>query len=162
MATDYGIKIATPGVDAQTATAANLLMNMTYPIAKLDITKAASFQNITIAFNNDPPEPGVGLTNSTLIYSFPHGYSYVPQVWSMITEIVPPTSQTPYQTYNQDRMLLSVKTFEGVDSASIAVRTDATNVNIYVDKYRLSGVAGSLVPCVVKLRVYVFAQDITS
>ena len=166
MANDYGIKISAPGYDARSATNLQLLLNMEYPIAKLDTTNIVSFQDILLTFVNDPPEPAVpGVTPATtLVYSFNHGYSYTPQVWSLINVVVPPPSSMPtYDVFNQEQALLSILTI--VDYASLRIVTDATKVYFYVDKYQ-SGLPGGgpnpLGSCQVKIRVYVFVQDITS
>lgn len=158
---DYGIKISTPGVDARTATDLQLLLNMKYPIAKLDTTNVASFQDVTLTFATDPPEPGAGNTNSTTVYSYAHGYTYVPQLWSMLTVTVPPTSQPIQQPYSQEFIVLSQKT--PVDIAILRIRADATNITYIVEKSQGGApVANPLQPCVVKVRTYVFVQDITS
>ena len=160
---DYGIKVSLDGVDARTATDAQLLLNMKYPIAKLDTTNVASFRNVTLTFVNDPPEPALDTSNSTTVYSFAHGYTYVPQMWSMITMLVPPASRTILEPYNQDTMLLASTTL--ADLARLYVRADATNISYIVDKSR-SSLPGNgpnpLAPCVLKIRTYVFVQDITS
>lgn len=160
---DYGLKISAPGFDARTAAASNLLLNMQYPIAKLDSTNGVSFRDVTLTFVNDPPEPALDTSNSTTVYSFAHGYSYVPQMWSMITMITPPASRTILEAYNQDYMTLAEVT--PADIAVLYVRADANNIMYIVDKTR-SSLPGNgpnpLAPCVIKVRTYVFVQDITS
>jgi len=160
---DYGIKISAPGYDARTAANLQLLLNMKYPIAKLDTTNGVSFRDITLTFVNDPPEPALDTSNSLTVYSFAHGYNYVPQMWSMITMITPPASRTILEPYNQDYMTLAQTTF--ADIAMLYIRADATNINYIVDKSR-SSLPGNgpnpLAPCVIKVRTYVFVQDITS
>jgi len=160
---DYGLKISAPGYDARTATNLQLLLNMTYPIAKLDSTNGVSFRDITLTFATDPPEPALDSFNSTIVYSFAHGYSYIPQMWSMITMTTPPASRTILQPYNQDYMILASVT--PADIAILYIRADATNINYIVEKTR-SSLPGNgpnpLAPCVIKVRTYVFVQDITS
>lgn len=160
---DYGIKVSQDGVDARTATDAQLLLNMKYPIAKLDTTNPVSFQNFTITFVTDPPEPALDSNNTTLIYRFAHGYNYVPQMWSLINVVTPPASRSILQPYAQDANLLANVT--PADTAVMRVRADATYINITVDKSRTSlpGNGPNPLPgLVVKLRIYVFVQDVSS
>ena len=160
MSSDYGIKISPPQIDARTATNLQLLLNMQYPIAKLDSTNPVSFQDVTLTFANDPPE-SVGASVLTTVYTFKHGYNYVPQVWAMMTVLVPPTSRPIEQLYNQNFLTLALTT--PFDTAVMYVKADATNVYFIVDKSRFGGGgANPLQPCVVRVRTYVFVQDTSS
>lgn len=42
-----------------------------------------SFQTISLLFNNEPVQPSItgNLNTDTLLYHFPHGYSYIPRTW---------------------------------------------------------------------------------
>jgi hypothetical protein len=152
------ITVSKAGSDTRSATGSNVLFNATNPFAMLDTANTASFQNISIFFNNDPPFPGVaGTSIKTLIYSFPHGYTYTPQTWTL------------YQNNNgsgggnlsygyEDSVIASQP---GLNFAYLHVEADATNINIYVLK------VASLVPAnpniqafTLKLRIYVFVEDI--
>ena len=76
------ITVASSGNNVSTALGSNITLNSNYPFTKLDTQNIVSFQTIQILFNNEPTQPTPGNTQvSTLLYSFPHGYNYIPSIW---------------------------------------------------------------------------------
>ena len=74
--------VASSGNNVSTALGSNITLNSNYPFTKLDTQNIVSFQTIQILFNNEPTQPTPGNTQvSTLLYSFPHGYNYIPSIW---------------------------------------------------------------------------------
>lgn len=155
---DYGFLTSLPGKDVLHPAIGDLVVSTKYPLAKLDSSTSVSFQNVNIFFAHDPPEPAMlGNIQTTLIDSFPHGYKYKPRFWAL------GTLSTAAFNYHQDYFIgsgiLSAHTTS--DYAQIYVNVDSTNVNIYVDKFLDTfGTANDLTATSVKLRVYVFVEDV--
>lgn len=104
------IKISQPGVNAQTANSSQLLFTTQYPFSKFDATKPQSFQTIDLLFNAEPTNPTtINGTSNTLIYSFAHGYNYIPSIWMMWQNSAPAfpapqnlTSTTTFYSFGDD------------------------------------------------------------
>jgi hypothetical protein len=75
------LTIAAPNTDTRSARGADVFFTTKYPFMKLDTTNEVSFQTISVLFNSEPPQPPAFSYTNTLIYSFAHGYDYVPSVW---------------------------------------------------------------------------------
>jgi len=155
---DVGLKISITDVDATTATGQDILMNFSNPFMLLDSQKPVSFQNIDITFLNDPPNPdGISnFTQDTTIYTFAHGYTYIPATWLLFLNANNPTFKYGYA----GGLIAS----EGAVSGGLLLyKVDATNVYIIVRKFFQTGfgiLPTSIVGKNVKLRLYVFANDI--
>lgn len=164
---DYGIRVSSNGVDAtnlgtSVADRTELPINMRQPMAKLDTSKSASFQNISLTFNTDPPEPsGAGEELRTIVYQFPTGYTYAPTVWSLAQVTQRPNSPgNYYQNFWQNVGIL--RTASAFDFAALEIDNDAAYVYLRVRKYYNAGSGGTtnnLIGCKVLVRVYVFAED---
>lgn len=76
--------VVTPGTNIQNPSLQNVIMNSTIPYTKLDTRNLASFQTISLLFSHEPSQPAAldGYTN-TLLYYFPHNYTYIPSTWLM-------------------------------------------------------------------------------
>lgn len=158
---DVGARVSATDKDALTSTGKDLLLS-SYPLTKLDVSKTVSFQNINLIFINDPPEPpGLSGTLNTQVYSFAHGYSYVPATWFLIQVITSPVGSNFTQNYFQDNGIIGAHT--AFDEATFYAKTDVTNVYFYVGKTvnsGLGGVANNLVNTRLKIRSYVFTEDV--
>jgi hypothetical protein len=161
---NFGIKVSAPEKDVLTSADADLLLNITDPLTKLDVSNDVSFRNITLTFVNNPPEPsGIfpDIYATTLVYSFNHGYDYVPATWFLIQVVLPVSGSIFYQSYFQDGGL--VDSNSAFDEALFYVQVTATAVNFYIRKYYNSGAGGSpndITGLVLKIRSYVFVEDI--
>ena len=162
---DFGIKISAKGKDAKAASGTDVFLNVKYPFAKLDVRNPKSFQNINLVFTNDTPEPPADSTSDTLVYSFSHGYSYVPSVWVLVqVAAAPPLFPNIVYPYFQDRGVC-------VDNGTtfylpyFYTTIVGSNVYFYISKIRSSlmgNVTTNITGLQLKIRCYVFAEDITS
>lgn len=157
--------VSSNGVDVGAATGPQVIFSSQYPFGKLDKTNKVSFQNISILFNREPPNPN-GTTQTlltTLVYQFPHGYKYVPSTWFLMQNpsntgvgIQPAYQQEGGTVIATDEFLLT--------AAIIRMQADATNIYFYIDKYYTQGDSQPL-PNIqgfsLNIRVYVFAGDLT-
>lgn len=188
--------VSTTGRDVQVASGPEQLLNMKYPFTKLDTTKTVSFQTLSILFNNDPPQPSALSYTSTLIYSFPHPYTYVPSVWMQWQNPSPQfpsnpssgNSATTFYPFGDDSSGFELVSdisglspgFNGqpfvalvkynnagpviqTTTASLVVKADTANVNIYLIKECMATISGSVIPVHVtgitlNARVYVFTE----
>jgi hypothetical protein len=92
---DNIITISAPGTDVRSATGADVIFTTKYPFAKLDTTNDISFQTISILLNVEPSQPTALSTTRTLLYSFPHGYKYIPSIWADWQNTSPSTPKPP-------------------------------------------------------------------
>lgn len=164
---DYGVKVSKAGVDADQKTGLfedvlDLPLNMRTPMAKLDTANPVSFQNISLTFNTDPPEPtGAGEEARTVAYSFKHGYNYAPTVWSLAQVVQRPNSPGAYvQSFWQTVGIL--RSNSAFDFAALQIDNDDDSVFLRVRKWYNTGLGGStnnIIGCTVLIRVYVFVED---
>lgn len=153
---DYGIAISSKNADVDKLQ--DVIYTTKYVTAKLDTNNPVSFSNVRIQFNTDPPEPvAPAIYRETKVFSTPHGYNYIPSNWSLVAVEVPPATGV-YQSYYQEDGLVSAQT--ATDGAYFSVGMDSTNVNFYVRKYNDAGSPNSLVGVALKVRIYVFAEDV--
>jgi len=157
------MSISQNGVDVKEASGSQLIFSSQYPFAKLDKTNKVSFQNIALLFENEPPNPD-GVTNflqTTLVYQFPHGYTYVPSTWFLMQN---PTNtgiglQPAYQ--QEGGIIINTNAFPFA-AAIFRMEVDSQNVYFYVDKYFTSGdTPPNIQGFSLNIRVYVFAGDLT-
>lgn len=156
------LKVSPPGVDVKTAADKQLVINGSYPFLKLDTQNPVSFQTIVFTFNTDPPEPSGGnTTQNTTVYTIPHGYSYTPAFWSLVQTLVPPTGTHLSQTYFQSAGIIAAQTVD--DSAGFLIEADSRNIYFIVQKFNDgAGSPNNLVGCVLRIRLYVFVDDLTA
>lgn len=147
---NVGIKISSANTSVNSASGPDLLMSTKYPFEKLDVTKSVSFQTINLTFLNNPPDPSVGNQTNTLFYSFAHGYSYIPKIWTLIYDVTADAyAQGGYYYTNVDIS----------NYAFIYVTVDTTNVNFYVLKNNGDGHPPNLAGRQFQFRCYVFVDN---
>lgn len=154
MADDYGILITAPGVDTTNAPTSQVVMNTSNPFIKIDTQNPKGFQSILLLITTDPTE-GV----YTTVYSFAHGYKYVPSLETLFYVSAAPPATLAYQTYFQDSGFLAVQSFVNNYVLLYAV-ADATNVYIIVDKSHST--ANLLTGTNVQITTHVFVEDVPS
>jgi hypothetical protein len=150
---DFGVKVSKNGVDSTVAQGTDVVLTTKYPIAKLDKTNKASFQNIYLNITRNTP------LGTTLIYQFKHGYSYIPSTWTMFNISGISASLPPYgQEYS---ILLYQAPYVG---AELYVEVDATYVSYYINRlynnYPVSGVGVDVSGIGIRVRTYVFVEDV--
>jgi hypothetical protein len=161
---DYGIKISDTETDVNKAELDQLLLSSRYPFAKLDTSNEVSFRNIQLRMNQDTPNPAGTSPNTvtdTVVYQFAHGYDYTPAYWSLIQVLAPPTSVVFYQDIFQDDGVIGQTSPFSVSSLSVQV--DEDNVYVIVSKYLDTGLGGSamsLIGTVLRIRLFVFVENI--
>jgi len=169
------IQVSSNGVNLKNANTNQTTFSDKYPFHKLDKLNQVSFQTITIQFFNEPPNPNgtTVFTQTTQVYKFAHGYSYIPTIWSLF-EVTSFTgsaaatstsfvSQPDY--YNQGYGVIMLTTDTGANAAFLQVQADATNVYVNVIKAYDTVDESPLYPpniigTIIKLRVYVFVEDL--
>lgn len=156
------ISVSSPGTSLTTAQGQNITFNTRYPFAKLDSTKVPSFQIITIFFNTEPPNPAVGVGSSgsleTLIYSYPHGYTYIPSTWFLLS-----LDNFVSVKGSEGSWIVGAATGLSPANAQFNIKVDATNVNFYVNKFWSNdGItpAPSVIGFFVTIRAYVFVESL--
>lgn len=161
---NFGVKVVNATKNILTATGIDILLTTKYPHMKLDTNLSTSFSDFTFTFNSDPPIPtGVfpDVDKITTVYTYAHGYNYVPSIWSLI-QVTTAVASNFYQPYFQSAGVLSAHT--AFDDAAFFVYADATNIYFKVDKYydnRFGNAStNNLIGTVLDIRVYVFADDI--
>lgn len=75
--------VAANGSSVETAAGPQQLLNAENPFTKLDTTNIVSFQTIQLILNHEPPQAPATAPyfTDTVVYQFPHGYTYIPSVW---------------------------------------------------------------------------------
>jgi len=158
------ISVSAPGTSLTTASGQNVTFSTRYPFAKLDSTSKNSFQVITLLFNREPPNPapspGNTGTTRTLVYSFTHGYTYIPSTWFLV-------SLDNFTTVLGSEGVWILGSASGVSpaSATFEVDVDATSVNFYVKKtWTNDGITPtpSVIGFFVTVRAYIFVEDLTA
>lgn len=152
------ISVSAPGVSLIGAQSKDITFSTRYPFAKLDSTNPVSFQVLTIFLNSEPPNPAaVNTSQQTLIYSFPHGYKYVPSSWFLV-------SIDNFQTVSAQEggFIQGATSGTGTSNTTLPIIVDATNVNIYVNKFWGSGSAGppSIIGYFISIRAYIFVETL--
>lgn len=164
---DFGMKISKKDKSVSSATGQDLFFDGKYPFAKLDRTRTASFQDIRLAFVNAPPIPGAGgAAITTNVYQFAHGYSYKPQMWVMGQRIAEPTTATPGLPYfKYFHRFAYLGDFGTIIYPQLEIWHDVTNVYFSVttfDNSFFGGAAMDLRGLILQIRVFIFAEDLTS
>lgn len=161
------LTISSNNVDVRSASGPQVTFSTQYPFSKLDKTNTVSFQNINILFNHEPPNPpGTGGNVGPLItnvYTFPHGYTYVPSTWMMCQN--PTNTGVGLQPAYFQESFIILATDEGFyTAAELHIRVD--NKNVYLDVWKFYNTADApALPNIqgfsLNIRVYVFAGDLT-
>lgn len=160
MAEDFGIKIVVPGSDVANANNAQVSLNTSNPMFKIDTQTGKGFLSLTLIITTDPAEPVFPVTDQyTTLYSFTHPYKYVPSLEALFQVTAAPPGATFTQTYFQDFGQIGAHTvFDAVFLFAVA---DATKVYIICDKYNAGlGAANLLTGTNVKITLHVFVEDI--
>lgn len=165
MANNGPISVSSAGTSLQNASGAQVTFNTRYPFHKLDSTNINSFQVVTILFGAEPPNPVAPTSTATysesLVYSFAHGYTYVPSTWFLLSLDGFATTIGP-----EGNAFLVQGQIPGSTNAILNIRVDATNVNFYVTKTwgYVFGTPDPVAPNVfgltVSIRSYVFVEDL--
>lgn len=160
MSDNFGIKISTPNTDVNSSDASQLLMSSSYPFLKIDTQSDVAYQTLLLLFSNDPPAAAFGTTQTTGVYSFAHGYKYVPKVWALFTTVVQATSPETPQQYFLDNGLIAQQ-LPGQDATYMYIGADSTNVYIYVAKSDFGGGNSNLIGASYKITTFTFVDDLT-
>ncbi len=161
------ISVSAPGQSLVGALGQDITFSTRFPFHKLDSTNPVSFQVISILLNHEPPNPPIPpatpphfTTSRTLIYSFRHGYNYIPSSWFLI-------SDDNFATSNgfEGALLISTGNLFGFTVAVLNVEVDDTNVNIYVDKnwynYGTPDNPPNIIGTTISIRAYIFVEDLS-
>lgn len=165
------IAVSAPGTSLRGAVGTDITFNTRYPFAKLDSTNKVSFQAINIEFLHDPPNPnGTSVFKLiTNIYTFPHGYKYIPAIWCIFNRTAGAGDQgdlsvTKFGPYGYENGLIAVASAaDNSNFANLTLAADATNIYIGVNKFydSLHGAAVNLVGYALLVRVYAFVNDLS-
>lgn len=150
---DYGIRTSKEGADAITATGADLIMTTRFPFAKIDPTEIDTFRTTTVTFLRDVPDD-----TKTLITSFPHGYTYKPQLWGLWNVTWGAgIAGTGGQEQNGYGVLTNSS---GSPSSTLSYEWDEASVYLYLLKGTNVFTPSNAVGTVATLTTYVFVDDL--
>lgn len=169
--------VVTSGGNIQNPTINNSIMNSKIPFTKLDTRNIESFQTISLLFDHEPPQPAsLGANTQTLVYSFPHDYTYIPSIWLMWQNDSPEfpalpalsDSATTYYPFGDDTISNNVLnaiyngtssqgqlayvvynsagSFPITTSADLFITVDTKNVYIYLMKRASATIGGNVIP----------------
>lgn len=164
MANNGPISISKPGISLVGATSKDISFSTRYPFHKLDSTNPVSFQVLTVFLAKDTPtpaaSPGNTATNRTLVYQYPHGYSYVPSSWFLV-------STDNFATVLGSEGSWIIGSASGVSPAvaKFEVDIDAINVNFYIFKqWTNDGTTPepSVLGYFITVRAYIFLDDLSA
>lgn len=167
------IAVSAPGTSLKGAVGSDITFNTRYPFAKLDSTKDTSFQNISIFFGVDTPNPdGVtAFSLNTIVYQFAHGYNYIPAIWCIFQRNGAgdqgDLTVTKYGEHGYENGLIAVSSNSDFNqSANLTLLADQTNVYIGVTKNYITGgpftdPSVNLEGYTLLVRVYTFVNDLS-
>lgn len=151
---DYGLKISKQGISVtKTDDLSDLIMVTRYPLAKLDSQLSSSFKTIDISFLTTPP-----LYTETLLYSFPHGYDYTPQIWGLWNITDSGTGLSSIQ-YDQAYGTYIANSGAGI-GFYLYYKFNYETIDLYIYPYDALGTL-NLVGVTAKLTAYIFADDLS-
>lgn len=161
--TDFGpISVSKPGVSLIGASAKDVSFSTQYPFHKLDSTNNNSFQIITLFLSKDTPTPAAGpgltATNRTLVYFYPHGYTYTPSSWFLCS-----TNNFTSVLGSEGAWVIGNAAGTSPALAKFEVDVDATNVNFYIYKsWTNDGInpEPSVLGIFITVRAYIFVEDL--
>lgn len=159
MSNNGPISVSAPGKSLIGAVANDITFSTRYPFEKLDSTNPVSFQIITLFFNNEPPNPPVNTFNKTLVYSFPHGYDYVPSSWFLV-------SIDNFTTVlgSEGSWIIGNAQSTNKAVAYLSIELDEKNVNFYINKFILNAspiVYPNIAGYSISIRSYIFVEDLS-
>jgi hypothetical protein len=157
------ISVSAPGKSLIGAQAKDITFSTRYPFTKLDSTNSVSYRIISIFFNTEPPDaptPTSGTTSiTTLIYSYPHGYKYVPSNWFLLSL---DNFASVYGTENSNIAIGGA--IPGSAGARFYITVDNTNVNFYIYKWRsyfgTPDAPVHIIGMTVSVKTYIFVEDL--
>ena len=153
---NYGIKVSKKGKSViKTTDMQDIIMSTRFPFAKIDQTNSESFKTISVSFLSNPP-----LGVETEIYSFDHGYTYLPQGWGL-WNVEYPVSATFIQ-YDQGLGGYISGSGFGAPIFILTYKVFETSVKLYIEAYNGIPDPINLIGVVAKLTFYVFADDLTA
>ena len=156
MANNGPISVSTNGIALNAATGSQVTFNTKYPFHKLDSTKTASFQVIQLLLTQEPPNPTIGNSNTTVVYQFAHGYTYIPSTWFLVSIDNFKTVLGPEGVW-----LVGNATGTNTATAVLYITVDATNVYFTIAKSYISIAPPSVLGFVISVRAYIFVEDLT-
>lgn len=169
---DFGIKVSSEKTDVFKAKGKDLLLTSQYPFHKLDVENVVSFQNISLLFVSDPPNPDGTIQTSltTNVYTFKHGYNYVPATWLLAQRAVgagvvtDPTSNRYSAYFYEGGLIAADNTSDLSPYAALDYVVDSENITLSVTKY-YDAVFGFGSPVNISgysldIRIYVFVEDL--
>lgn len=150
----YGVKTSKKGVNAITASGADVIMSTKFPFAKIDPTQLETFRTTTVTFLSDPPD-----NVKTQIASFAHGYDYKPQLWGLWDVTWGPSiAGTPGVEQNGYGSLTNSS---GIPASTLSYEWDTTTVYLYITKGALPPIApSSAIGTSATLTTYIFVDDL--
>lgn len=166
------ISVSAPSTSILGAVGSDITFNTRYPFAKLDSTNKVSFQNINIFFANDPPNPDgtTSFEQNTIIYTFPHGYKYIPAIWCIFQRTgfgdQGDFSNTKYGPYGYENGIICVSNASDfAQFATLNLTADETNIYLSITKnYRHDIVfvdpPVNLIGYSLLVRIYAFVNDL--
>lgn len=114
---DYGVKVVLPGYDVDTATPEQCVVHSGYPPLKSKANQPSPhYATLEVNFSSGVPQG-----SNVLLYSFNHGYGYIPFNFASIKFTIP--SQTLYGI-----------NYTGI-GATLAVRAYCTSSQFRVEIY---------------------------
>lgn len=155
------ISVSNPDKSLIGAASKDISFSTRFPFHKLDSTNINSFEVITVFLSADTPNPasppGGSASNRTLVYSYPHGYTYTPSTWFLLS-----TDNFQNVKGSEGSWIIGVASGVSPAVAKFEIDVDDKNVNFYVSKFWLNN--GSLAPSVlgmfVTVRSYIFVEDL--
>lgn len=164
-----GITIYSPSGSGTQQQPSQVIFTTKYAFAKLDTqlgiddstnppSGPISFQNLTLFFNTDPPAISGGKLQ-TLIYQFPHGYTYIPTFWVLFQNSSGTNTDASNAYGSENSIILSTQ--EAGSFAQLIVWANETNFYIYVLKV-WDGIAAqpNIIGFTLNLRFYIFVEPI--
>ena len=159
MANNGPIVVTTGVAPLGSSAGSQLTFTTKYPFAKLDTTNLKSFQVVSILLTKDVTSPGsVNSSASTQIAFFPHGYTYIPSTWALV-------STDGFQTVSgqEESFVYGSNSGVGVSSANLYITADATNIYFTISKFwgGADPQPPNLTGLFLTIRLYVFVEDLT-
>jgi hypothetical protein len=159
MANNGPIAVSAPNTSLQGAVGTDITFSTRYPFAKLDTTNPVSFQVLSIFFNTTPPQPtAVNTSTNTLVYSYPHGYKYIPSTWFLLS-----TDNFATVAGNEGATIINPNSGVGASYVNATIIVDSTNVNVYIYNFWGGSTSSpySLVGYTLSIRAYIFIEDLS-
>lgn len=136
--------MALPDRDVKRGRAVDMVLDARYPSPKIDILPNPPHAGIIFVNWNDTT--GLAAGNIKLLYSFPHGYGYVP------------TAFASYRFDNGSNILRGTLPFQNASIGEIIIDTDEINVNVKYYSFDQNVVPLAIGPFTMQIRFYVMSE----